>query len=243
MGKYKRGKTMKKFIVIYTILILILSLLLYPSITWAESEEVIPEQLHQQIFDYDVIIDVGHGGVDGGTSYGNILEKNLNLEIGVKLFHLLRAKGYQVGITRLHDYALSDDSPFHNIHSRHRRDLRQRWLISEGLKPKLFISIHVNYSGSSSTEGPVIIHQKQAESYLLAGLLQNELNQLAQTNHSNKQSSYYYLLQNMEQPCLIAEVGYISHPGERQKLQDPSYQKKMAEHMSQAIHQFFILYP
>jgi N-acetylmuramoyl-L-alanine amidase len=216
---------------------------IYPSAALADKDEVIPKQLHRHIFDYDVILDVGHGGIDGGTFYGNILEKNLNLEIGVKLYHLLKAKGYQVGITRVHDYALSDDSPFNGIHSRHRRDLRQRWLIAEGLRPKLFLSIHVNYSGSRSTNGPVIIHQKQAESYLLANLLQNELNQLAQTNHSNKQSHYYYLLQNIEQPCLIAEVGYISHPGERQKMQDPTYQKKMAEHMSQAIDQFFILYP
>jgi N-acetylmuramoyl-L-alanine amidase len=234
---------MNKASFIYILPILLLSLLFYPAVTCAESDEVIPEQLHQQVFDYDVILDVGHGGVDGGTSYGSILEKNLNLEIGIKLYHLLKEKGYRVGITRVHDYALSDDSPFKGIYSRHRRDLRQRWLIAEGLKPKLFLSVHVNYSGSRSTNGPVIIHQRQAESYLLANLLQNELNHLAQTNHSHKQSHYYYLLQNIEQPCLIAEVGYISHPGDRHKIQDPAYQKKMAEHMSQAIDQFFILYP
>jgi N-acetylmuramoyl-L-alanine amidase len=219
-----------------------MTLLIGPTITWAEKDEI-PKQLHQQIFDYDVIIDIGHGGIDGGTSHGEILEKNLNLEIGEKLYHDLKAKGYRVGITRLHDYALSDDSSYQGIKSRHRRDLKQRWLIAEGIKPKLFISIHVNYSASRSTRGPLILHQNQAESFLLAELLQQELNQLAQIDKRSIQSNYYYLLQNMCQPCLITEVGYISHPTERKKLQDPSYQQQIVEHISQAIHQFFILYP
>lgn len=232
MGKY----------FIFSILICCLFTSSYSSSTLASENET-SEELSPRLFRYDIIIDVGHGGIDGGTSYGALLEKDLNLAIGVKLFKHLKAQGYQVGITRLTDYALSDDSTYTWMKSRHKRDLTQRWLIAEGLKPKVFISIHVNFSPHRYNKGAVILHQKQAESYLLAELIQKELNELTQTHDRQKMTQYYYLLKTINQPSLIAEVGYISHPHEREKLQNEGYQQELAEKMSNAIDQFFLLYP
>lgn len=200
-------------------------------------------QAHPEVLVYDVIIDVGHGGIDGGASAANILEKQLNLEIGAALYQELHKKGYKVGITRLHDYALSDDSPFTHIQSRHRKDLAQRKLIADELRPKLFISIHMNMSSSSSARGPMILYQDRAESYLLADLLQTELNKLAQTRRQGKMTDYYFLLKHVTSPTIIAEVGYLSHPTERAKLQDPHFQTQTAQKMAEAIDHFFILYP
>lgn len=226
-------------------LILLLSWLFGTSITWAEeiASNGIPKELHHYLLDYDVIIDIGHGGIDGGTSHGELLEKQLNLEIGAKLYYFLKEKGYRVGITRLHDYALSDDHTLKQSKSRHKRDLAQRRLIAEGVKPKLFISIHVNFSSQRYINGPLILYQNQAESYLFAELLQMELNELSRTNKRSFLGSNFYLLKSVKPPCLIAEVGYISHAGERKKLQDPSYQQQIAEYMSKAIDQFLLLYP
>ncbi|WP_025025471.1 N-acetylmuramoyl-L-alanine amidase [Caldalkalibacillus mannanilyticus] len=200
-------------------------------------------EMRKLMLEYDVIIDIGHGGVDGGTFYQDLLEKDLNLAIGSKLYHRLRAQGYQVGVTRLQDYALSDDSSFEWIRSRHIRDLKQRWLIAETLKPKAFISIHINFSPLRKTRGPVILHQRRAESYLLAELLQDELNQLARAKKRTKATHDYYLLEKVTSPTLIAEVGYISHPSEREKLQSEEYQEHIAQKMADAVNTFFILYP
>lgn len=226
-------------------LTLIILLMIGSSIARAEenTSEGIQKDLHHYLLDYDVIIDIGHGGIDSGTLYGELLEKKLNLEIGAKLYYLLKEKGYHVGVTRLHDYALSDDSTLKQTRSRHKRDLNQRRLIAEGINPKLFISIHVNFSSQRYIKGPLILYQNQAESYVFAELVQMELNELARTNKRSLLGSKYYLLNNVNPPSLIAEVGYISHSGERRKLQDPSYQQQIAVQMSKAIDQFLLLYP
>lgn len=226
---------------------LIICLMLGSAISEAEAKENTSEgisnDLHHYLLDYDVVIDIGHGGVDSGTLHGDLLEKHLNLEIGAKLYYILKEKGYRVGITRLHDYALSDDSTLKQRMSRHKRDLNQRRLIAEGTKPKLFICIHVNFSSHRSIKGPLILYQNQAESYLFADLLQLELNELARTSKPSLLGRNYYLLKNISPPSLIAEVGYISHSGEREKLQDPMYQQQIAEQISKAVDQFLILYP
>lgn len=231
-------------ILTYTLkLFSILSLFSFLLIANSVAAEEVDFEETKRFMEYDVIIDVGHGGVDGGTFYQNLLEKELNLQIGTKLYMQLKENGYRVGITRLKDYALSDDSPYFWIRSRHLKDLRQRRLIAETLKPKVFISIHINFSPNKHIKGPIILHQKQAESYLLAELLQEELNQLTKVSKRPKQTHHYYLLEKLTQPCLIAEVGYISHAIERSKLSQAEYQNKIAEHMTKAIDQYFLLYP
>lgn len=201
------------------------------------------EPLMEKLLRFDLIIDVGHGGIDGGASVGTILEKDLNLEISSRLYAELQRRGYQVGITRLHDYALSDDSPFHSIRSRHKRDLLQRQMIANEIKPKVFLSIHTNYSSSRSTRGPVIIHQYRGESFLLAQWLQQHLNQTAAAGQIGYASRRYHLLQTVQSPAMIVEVGYMSHPIERQKLVQPTYQQRIATAMSDAIDLFFLVVP
>jgi len=57
-----------------------------------------------------ILIDAGHGGIDGGTSYKQFLEKDINLEIGRRLYVVLRSHGYRAILNRTGDYALSDDN-------------------------------------------------------------------------------------------------------------------------------------
>jgi N-acetylmuramoyl-L-alanine amidase len=223
----------------FIIFMLFYCILYIPGVNVSAAEDPLTEKLLR----FDVIIDVGHGGIDGGTSAGNILEKDLNLQISSRLYSELQKRGFQVGITRLHDYALSDDSPFQTIRSRHKRDLIQRKMIANELKPKVFLSIHMNHSPLRYVHGPLIIYQQRAESFLLAQQLQDSLNQTAQTNKSSYPSQRYYLLQTVQSPTMIAEVGYLSHRIEREKLVQPDYQQRIAVSIANAIEAYFFLYP
>jgi N-acetylmuramoyl-L-alanine amidase len=71
-----------------------------------------------------IVIDPGHGGVDGGTTKEGIFEKDINLDISQKLKLLLVQKGYTVILTREKDISLEklDNSQ----RSRHLRDLNAR---------------------------------------------------------------------------------------------------------------------
>lgn len=199
-------------------------------------------QANSPIMEYDIIIDVGHGGVDGGAVSQQILEKELNLQIGILLYKRLQQKGYAVGITRLSDYALSDDSTNKHL-TRHSQDLRQRTLIANELKPKMFISLHANAAKSKKVRGPVIIYKQQAESYLLAELLQQEMNEFMNCHKSSRSGQRYYLLKSIEPSAIIAEVGYISNPEECKRLIDQNYQRELVEHIVNAIDEFFVVYP
>ena len=48
-----------------------------------------------------VVIDAGHGGIDGGaTGIGGVVEKSINLQIALKLKNVLQANGYRVVMIR-----------------------------------------------------------------------------------------------------------------------------------------------
>lgn len=204
----------------------------------------IPQPVQAQIVPQpvDIIIDVGHGGIDGGTSTGDILEKDINLAIGAKLYKVLQKQSYHVGITRLHDYALSDDSLFKHL-SRHKRDLNQRKLIAETLKPKLFISLHVNWSKNANVRGPMVIYQPNHASFIVAQFMQHHLNELYGTSNKPMKGTPYFLMKSLEMPSIIVEMGYISNPQDLNMLLKEESQNQLVLKMAQAINDYLLLNP
>ena len=54
-----------------------------------------------------ILVDAGHGGEDGGASgAGGLLEKELNLDVALKLRDVLRLMGFRVRMTRETDVSL-----------------------------------------------------------------------------------------------------------------------------------------
>ncbi|WP_167577980.1 N-acetylmuramoyl-L-alanine amidase [Ammoniphilus sp. YIM 78166] len=214
----------------------VLTCLIFMLFVWSSSGYAYPER-------FDVIIDVGHGGIDGGTvSPNNMLEKDLNLEIGKKLYQKLMDQGYNVGITRLRDYALSDDSRL-GIRSRHLRDLTQRKLIADALKPKLFISIHMNAAAKESRRGPLVIYQASEKSYAVAQLLQQHLNEVYKMKKWPLKGKSYFLMKHLEMPSVIVEVGYMSNPRDLAMLTDEAMQTQLVDAMAHSIGEYFLVYP
>ena len=85
------------------------------------------------------MIDPGHGGIDSGSENEGILEKDINLEISLKLKQALLDKGYRVLMTRSDDTAL---------------ELRERSDFANEAEADLFISLHQNcYSQDTSVSG------------------------------------------------------------------------------------------
>lgn len=186
----------------------------------------------------DVVIDIGHGGIDGGTSYGSILEKNINLDVGMRLYPMYRKMGISAGLTRASDYALSDDTPNHG--SRHRRDLAQRVQVTNRLQPKLLVSLHVNWSNNRKESGPMVIYRRNHEpSKRLAGKLQEELNRVYGGMKSEPiPGKKYYLLRHTKVPAVIVEMGYMSNGQDRAKLTSTEFQKQLAEAIAKGTQAF-----
>ncbi len=141
----------------------------------------------------DILIDVGHGGVDGGTSYGDVVEKDITLEIATILYKQLAKKGYTAAINRTGDYGLSEENGWLKTDSRHRKDLAQRKHLAKELAPKIMVSLHVNFSPRSSDRGALVLYQKNNQSFMLADMVQHSLNNLYKTSElPRKRRSYTY---------------------------------------------------
>jgi len=185
-----------------------------------------------------VIIDVGHGGIDGGASYGELSEKDINLAIARKLYVLLRSYGISAVMNRTGDYALSEDNLWHSSRSRHRKDLSQRRQLTEEIDSELLVSLHVNAAKTSSKRGPLVLHQTSGESALLAFCIQDALNRQQNTANLPEEGKPFYLLRRVHQPSVIVEMGFISSPTDRVMLTDSRKQLEIADAIASGIRQF-----
>ncbi|MCY9593535.1 N-acetylmuramoyl-L-alanine amidase [Paenibacillus chitinolyticus] len=183
----------------------------------------------------DVLIDVGHGGIDGGAVHGDLLEKDINLAVAKQTYQLLTTAGYRVVLNRDKDYALSDDNKWLNNRSRHIRDLAQRMQMANDLKPKLLISLHVNSSFSRSKKGPYVLHQNSAGSLFLATQIQERLNAISGTRHLPILGKTYYLLKRAQSPSVIVEIGFITNAEDRARMTSAEGQQKIAAAIRDAV--------
>ena len=86
-----------------------------------------------------VVIDPGHGGFDAGTEVASpILEKDIALQISLRLAHELQRRGTRVILTRSGDYFLT---------------LGQRTTLANNSGADLFVSIHLNSSPNPEDSG------------------------------------------------------------------------------------------
>jgi N-acetylmuramoyl-L-alanine amidase len=227
---------------IYITIILTLAATQHIGIAKASSPEsfLLPEinTDHPVITNVDVLLDVGHGGIDGGTSFGDLLEKDINLSIAKKTYDSLQKKGFVVLMNRMDDYALSGENLWKHSRSRHLKDLAQRSHLANEVKPKVMISLHVNSARRTSKRGPLLLHQKSEQSLLLAKSLQDSLNKLYGTHEEPVYGKTYYLLKNTMVPAVIVEMGFITNVEDREMLTRPDSQQKIADKIAEGIQQY-----
>ncbi|WP_442603435.1 N-acetylmuramoyl-L-alanine amidase [Paenibacillus sp. KN14-4R] len=191
--------------------------------------------------DTDVIIDVGHGGIDGGTTFGTLYEKDINLIIANKLFRELSKRGLAVIVDRTGDHSLSDHNQWLKNPSRHKRDLAQRKQLANDLHPKLMVSLHVNWSKRPFHHGPLVMHQNTELSVYLAEMIQNSMNRLFQTRKLTIHGKPFYLLNHTTCPTVIVEMGYISNPEDRNRLTTTKGQDAITKSIAEGIMEFLAM--
>lgn len=179
-----------------------------------------------------IILDAGHGGIDGGTSAKDgTVEKDINLAITLKLRDMLVLSGYQVVLTRDSDRSIhSDDAT--TIHQKKVSDLQNRLKIMQSYPNSLFISIHQNHYSESKYSGAQIFYSSNhLESEQLAQTLQNAFRDLLQPENSREvkpAGKDLYLMWNAEVPAVLAECGFLSNETESTLLSQDDYQQKVA---------------
>ncbi len=175
-----------------------------------------------------VVLDAGHGGVDPGkVGVGNVLEKDINLIIVLKLKEYLEANGVTVYLTRETDGGLYSDADSNKKAS----DMKARCALIEETEPDLAVSIHQNSYSDAGVCGPQVFYYKTSEKgQRLAAVLQERLNAMPECmkQRTIKANSDYYLLLNVSCPIVIAETGFLSNATEAKLLMTEEYQDRLA---------------
>lgn len=184
-----------------------------------------------------VVIDAGHGGVDGGAkSEHGLVEKEVTLELALQLRDYLQQAGATVVMTRDGDYDLASQHT-KGFSRRKTEDLLAREAVIKRANADLFISIHLNSVPSSRWRGAqTFYYPGQEESRRLSTFIQEELRvNLNNTNRLANTASTIYLLKTSPVPAALVEVGFLSNAEEAALLADEKYQRKLASSIYRGI--------
>lgn len=179
-----------------------------------------------------ILIDAGHGGMDGGTSAADgTLEKDINLSIAKKLDCMLKAAGFNTVMLRTTDELIGDNS-LSTIRARKVSDIKTRLEIAQSYPDSILVSIHQNHYSVEKYNGAQVFYSPNLlESRLIAQSVQDAVvNNIQPFNvRQIKQSgSNIYLLYNCRIPSIMVECGFLSNTEESQKLKNDEYQKQMS---------------
>ncbi len=186
----------------------------------------------RSVNDIKVIIDAGHGGVDGGAIAGDgTLEKDINLEISLILNEMLKMCGAETIMTRETDISIHDKSAT-TIRAKKASDIHNRFKIIESNPEYIFVSIHQNSFSDSRYKGAQLFYSpNNSTSIELAKCLQNSFSSLLQKDNNReikKCTTDVYLIYHAETTAVLCECGFISNKTELENLKSPEYQKKVA---------------
>lgn len=186
-----------------------------------------------------IIVDAGHGGVDGGTtSCTGVTESHLNLEISLRMNDLLNLLGLKTRMIRTTDCSVYTSGE--TIAAKKVSDLKKRVEIVNSTENGVLLSIHQNYFSQSKYFGAQVFYGKDEASKHLAKNMQEMLvhNLNPTSNRAAKKTSGVYLFEKISKPGVLLECGFLSNPQEEALLRDAAYQKKLCVVVCTAIADF-----
>ncbi|MCY6959215.1 N-acetylmuramoyl-L-alanine amidase [Clostridium brassicae] len=185
----------------------------------------------KKVAKYKICIDSGHGGYDSGTiGYSGTKEKDIALQVSLKVGQLLQKNGIDVVYTRT-----SDNVPWPPIKG---KELEMRCDISNKAKVNYFVSIHLNsVDGSPSTSGIETLYgSNRTDGIPLAKNIQKEM--VAATGGRDrgiKKRNDVYVVKWPDAPPVLVELEFISNPQKEKLLKTSEYQQKCAEAIVRGI--------
>ena len=182
-----------------------------------------------------VLIDAGHGGIDGGAQSKNgTIEKDINLQISKRLKEKLEKEGYKVYMTREEDKELSPKKV---------KDLEARCKMKIETKCDVFISIHQNKFNSEKCFGAQVWYASNEKSMKLAKYVQDSLKERVKDNNKRLEKpakeQYKILMDKYDGACLIVECGFLSNNEEEQRLKSESHQNQIVDGITIGINKYF----
>lgn len=177
---------------------------------------------------YCVVLDPGHGGVDGGCAIGDSIESEINITVSLMVKQALEDRGYEVLMTREEDITVSID---------------KRVNLANNNSADILVSIHQN-----SLEDDNVTHgietwynyKTNESSESLAQYIQDEvILATAAKDRGLRPDRSLIITRKAKMPSCLIESGFMTHTEESIKLQDAEYQQKIANGIVAGIEAYF----
>ncbi len=187
---------------------------------------------------FTVVIDAGHGGIDGGVSgiTTGVKESELNLDIARKLKAKFDKSGAKTVMTR------KTEAGLYGIYSKgfKRRDMQKRKQITLNAKADVFVSIHLNYYSSPLRRGAQVFYKIDEEkSKSLADIVQAELNGGKECERDyTALAGDYYVLNEADCAAILCECGFLSNAEDEKLLLTDEYRAEIAEKIFNGIEKY-----
>jgi N-acetylmuramoyl-L-alanine amidase len=172
-----------------------------------------------------IVLDAGHGGVDmGACGRQGVREKDINLEVTVRLKELLEEAGAKVVLTRIDDSFIS---------------LYERPFFANYLFCNLFISIHTNFHSNFNINGiEVYYHSGRNDAKKLAEKVLKGLVAKTKLNSRGVKANDFCVTRETQMPSILVELGYLSNFQEESLLKTADFRIKAAEGIFEGIMEF-----
>ncbi|MDY4670938.1 MAG: N-acetylmuramoyl-L-alanine amidase [Oliverpabstia sp.] len=179
-----------------------------------------------------------HGGSDPGKiGVHKEKEKDINLEISLKVREKMEKENIRVVLTREKDEDLADEGS----QNKKIQDLKNRCEIIHQTQPDCVVSIHQNSYPDEKIKGAqVFYYEDSKEGKRLGEIMQKNLVEgLDKTNHRQaKGNRSYYLLKKTDATLVIVECGFISNSEESTLLSSGKYQEQVAQSIVNGIKEY-----
>ncbi len=176
-----------------------------------------------------VVIDAGHGGVDGGV-VGRVThtkESDINLAIARKLQAQFEEAGFSVVQTRPTEAGLYGAA----TSGYKKRDMQRRAEIIADSAPAVVISVHQNFFSLTSRRGAQVFFREDNENArTFACAIQTALNEMPECVRPGEAlKGDYYVLNCSDYASVIVECGFLSNARDEALLVSEQYQTRLAQ--------------
>lgn len=191
-------------------------------------------------FNYTIVIDAGHGGIDGGAVgvNGGVSESDVNLAVALLSEDLFKKGGFKVVMTR------SSAGGLYGLPTAgfKKRDMKKRAEIIAESSPTIVLSVHQNSCVSPSRRGTMVYYAYgNGDGLALADAICASVNEMPEKPRDCvRMPGDFFILNVSACPSVIVECGFLSNAEDELLLCDDEYREKLAYALYRGVVNYFV---
>ncbi|MGM9570072.1 MAG: N-acetylmuramoyl-L-alanine amidase [Phascolarctobacterium sp.] len=182
-----------------------------------------------------ITLDPGHGGSDpGAIGASGLKEKQITLEISMRVKELLEKEGAKVYMTR------TTDVDVYGPNASDRAELQARVNVAEKHNSDLFLSLHINSSVNKNVGGFSSYYYPKTDNDLkIAKAIQDKFAKNFGVDNLGVRQANFYVVKRCSMPATLLEMCFISNPKEEKLMKGKWFQKKTARLIVEGVENYF----